>query len=256
MITVPIRGKNRKLIDLANRNASIASRKIPESDLLLRKIQDLFFLPEPPRVIEGFDISNTGGDLSVGSMVVFKDGMPQKHKYRRFNIRTVQGPDDVASLTEVINRRYQRIIKEKKSLPDLILVDGGKGQFNAAVKALKSLGLEEQPVLSLAKKEEMIFSPFHQNGLVLDRTSPVLKLFQHIRDEAHRFAITGHRRRREKKSYASWLDEIPGIGKIRKEKLLERFHGIEAIRRASLDDIADTIGKKAALQVKKYFSQL
>lgn len=255
-ITVPLRGNNRKLIDLANRNASLASQKIPEPDLLFQKIQDLLFLPEPPRIIEGFDISNTGGDLSVGSVVVFKNGMPQKHKYRRFNIRTVQGPDDVASLAEVINRRYQRILKEKKSLPDLILVDGGKGQLNAAVKALKRLGLEEQPVLSLAKKEETLFSPVFKNGLALDRTSPVLKLFQHIRDEAHRFAISGHRRRREKKSYASLLDEIPGIGKIRKEKLLERFQGIEAIRHASLDDIAETIGKKAARQVKKYFFQL
>ncbi|MBN2246479.1 MAG: excinuclease ABC subunit UvrC [Candidatus Aminicenantes bacterium] len=253
-VNVPLRGENRGLIDLAGRNASLASEKISELDSTLQKIQEIFLLPDLPLIIEGFDISNTGGDQSVGSMVVFKDGIPHKQKYRRFNIRTVQGPNDVSSLEEVIKRRYRRVLKEKLPLPDLILIDGGKGQLHAALKALKELGLEKQPVLSLAKKEEILFSPVHKNGVALDRTSSALKLFQHIRDEAHRFAVSGHRRRREKKSFSSVLDDVPGIGKIKKARLLEKFQGIEAIHQESLEEIAKITGKKTARQLKQHFS--
>jgi excinuclease ABC subunit C len=254
-VIVPQRGEYRRLIELADRNASLVSEKVSDPDSTLQRVQEIFLLPHLPRIIEGFDISNTGGDQSVGSMVVFKDGIPYKQKYRRFNIKTVQGPNDVSSLEEVIKRRYQRVLKEKQSLPDLILIDGGKGQLNAALKALKELGLEKQPVISLAKKEEILFSPVHKNGLALDRTSSALKLFQHIRNEAHRFAISGHRRRREKKSFSSVLDEIPGIGKIKKERLLEKFQGIETIHKASFEEIAKIIGKGPARRVKKHLSR-
>jgi excinuclease ABC subunit C len=202
-IQLPQRGKKKRLIELANNNAANLLRNKTAALYPMMELQSQLKLDTLPRRIEGYDISNTGGQESVGSLVVFEDGEPLKDDYRKFKIRSVQGPDDVSSLKEVLYRRYSKVRTGEAPLPNLILVDGGKGQLGAAVQVLKELVLEEIPVVSLAKKEEVIFSPFHKNGLKMAKTSPGLQLLQRVRDEAHRFAITYHRKKREKKSFSS-----------------------------------------------------
>jgi excinuclease ABC subunit C len=201
-ILVPQRGRDRKLVDMAVRNAERLLRKEEPEHPALRELAGVLHLDRPPGRIEGFDISNTGGQESVGSVVVFENGEPSRSEYRKYKIKTVAGPNDVASLQEVIGRRYARLLSEGKRLPDLILVDGGKGQLQAAQTELARLGLAGTPVASLAKREEVVFTPGDRDGLRLDRTAAALKLLQHIRDEAHRFAIAFHRQRRKKKSFA------------------------------------------------------
>ena len=188
---------------MAVRNAERRLGKPATENPGLADLARVLGLEKPPGRIEGLDISNTGGDESVGSVVVFEDGEPSRSEYRKYKIKSVAGPNDVASLQEVIGRRYGRMLREGQSLPDLILVDGGKGQLHAAEMELEKLGLGGRPVVSLAKREEILFTPEEKEGLRLDRTAPALKLVQHIRDEAHRFAITFHRERRKKKSFAS-----------------------------------------------------
>ncbi|MDH5466888.1 MAG: excinuclease ABC subunit UvrC, partial [Candidatus Aminicenantes bacterium] len=246
MITSPLKGKNRQLVDMAVTNAQILMRKKREGLSPQEEARQVFGLSSIPHRIEGYDISNTGGDESVGSLVVFVDGLPQKNDYRKYKIKSVKGPDDVASLKEVIKRRYSRVLREKEPLPDLILVDGGKGQLNAAKAVLNELGLSQLQVVSLAKKEEIIFTPSRKDGIRLERTSPALKLFQNIRDEAHRFAISFHRLRRKKKSFKSWLDGIQGIGRKRKAALLAKYRNLEEIKRASVEELAEITGRKAA----------
>ncbi|HEB35220.1 MAG TPA: excinuclease ABC subunit UvrC [Candidatus Aminicenantes bacterium] len=243
-IIVPRKGKNKKLVDFANSNAEILLRKKHEGLTPLLEIQKIFNLKSIPKRIEGFDISNIGGEESVGSLVVFENGRPQKNDYRKYKIKTVAGPNDIASLQEVIRRRYKRILEEKKDFPDLILVDGGKGQVNAARGALEELGVSNLPLVSLAKKEEIIFAPDRKKGIRLERTSPALKLFQNIRDEAHRFAISFHRLRREKRSFESRLDNIAGLGKKRKTALLDKYKDLKEIKKAAPDDLAKIIGAK------------
>lgn len=244
-IIVPRKGKNKKLVDFASSNAEILLRKKYEGLAPLMEIKKIFNLKSIPERIEGFDISNIGGEESVGSLVVFKNGRPQKNDYRKYKIKTVAGPNDVASLQEIIRRRYKRILEEKKDFPDLILVDGGKGQLNAARGALEELGVGNLPIVSLAKKEEIIFAPDRKKGIRLERTSPALKLFQNIRDEAHRFAISFHRLRREKRSFESRLDNIPGLGKKRKAALLDKYKDLKEIKKAAPEDLAKIIGAKA-----------
>ncbi len=248
---VPRRGKNKKLVELASRNADIVLREKGDESLLLSEAKEILGLANVPYRIEGFDISNTGGEESVGSLAVFEDGRPKKEEYRKFKIKTVSGPDDVASLGEVVRRRYTRLLREKKALPDLILVDGGKGQLNVVKKTLEDLGLRDQALISLAKREEVIFTPSHRQGMRLERTSPVLKLFQNIRDEAHRFAISYHRRRREKRSFASQLDDIPGLGRKRKLQLLVKYRSKSAILKAPEEELAEIVGKKTAAELRK-----
>lgn len=250
-ISVPQKGKDRKMVRLVSHNAEILIQKERDKAGDLLEWRKLLELEKAPQRIEGFDISNTGGDESVGSMVVFENGRPHKEEYRKFKIKTVEGPNDVASLQEVIRRRYARVVEEKKRLPDLILVDGGLGQLHAAEEVLKSLDLESVPFASLAKREEILYSREHNNGVRLDRTSPVLKLFQIIRDEAHRFAVSFHRKRRAKKSFASELDGIPGLGPKRKVALLEKFGDIQAIKSASFNELAAIIGRPAARILKE-----
>lgn len=249
-ILVSQRGKNKKLVELANRNAEILIREKATKISILEEARDILDLDKTPQRIEGFDVSNIGGKESVASLVVFKNGKPYKDSYRKYKIKTVEGPNDVASLQEVTHRRYTRLLDEKEAMPDLILVDGGKGQLSAAKKALEDLGLGSVPVASLAKREEIIFTPSRPEGLRLERTSPVLKLFQNIRDEAHRFAISFHRLRRKKKSFESLLDGIPGIGTQRKSRLLARYRSMDKIREAPLEELAKIIGKKAARDLK------
>jgi excinuclease ABC subunit C len=202
-ISVPQRGRDKRLVEMAVRNAERLLEKSKPEHPALSELAGILNLDRPPGRIEGFDISNTGGDESVGSVVVFESGEPNPSEYRKYKIKTVAGPNDVASLQEVIRRRYARTLNEGRQLPDLILVDGGKGQLHAAETELGKLGLAELPVVSLAKREEIVFTPAEKEGLRLDRTAPALKLLQHIRDEAHRFAVTYHRQRRKKKSFAS-----------------------------------------------------
>ena len=201
-IQLPQRGKKKRLIELANKNAANLLRKTTTEMNPLLELQNQLKLNTLPRRIEGYDISNTGGEESVGSLVVFERGEPLKDDYRKFKIRSVQGPNDVLSLKEVLYRRYVKVRAKEEQIPDLILVDGGKGQLSAAVQVLKELDFEDIPVVSLAKKEEVIFSLLHKSGLKLAKTSPGLQLLQRVRDEAHRFAITYHRKRREKKSFS------------------------------------------------------
>lgn len=245
-ILTPIRGKNKKLVNLASANAEILMRKKTDELSPLEEMRKIFELKTLPVRIEGYDISNTGGDESVGSLVVFENGLPQKNDYRKYKIKSVEGPNDVASIQEVIRRRYTRLLQEKKAFPDLILVDGGKGQLNATRTVLEELGLNHLPVISLAKKEEIIFTPSRKNGIQLDKTSPVLKLIQSIRDESHRFALSFHRLRRKKKSFESRLDGIQGIGPKRKATLLTKYKSVDEIKKASIEELARITGKKAA----------
>ena len=245
-MVIPIRGENKKLLELAQKNTEDLAQKEPDATSL-SELKNLLRLKSMPQHIEGFDISNTGGDESVGSMVVFDEGKPNKSEYRKYKIRTVDGPDDVASLQEVIRRRYASLLTEgREFMPDLVFVDGGKGQLNAALKALHELGVEDVAVASLAKKEEQIFIPNQKDGLRLKRTSPALQLLQNIRDEAHRFAITYHRRRRTKKSFASPLDAISGIGPKRKKALLTKYKSVREIKKAPLKELEKILGAKTA----------
>lgn len=255
-ISVSLRGDNKKLVDLANSNAEILLRKKSAVFTPLTEIKNLFNLKKVPLRIEGFDVSNIGGEESVGSLVSFVNGRPQKKEYRKYRIESVKGPNDVASLQEIIHRRYTKLLEEKIPLPNLILVDGGKGQLNAALAALKALGIDHLPILSLAKKEEVIFSPSRKNGVKLERTSPALKLLQNIRDEAHRFAVTFHRLRREKRSFESYLDEIKGVGNKRKSALRLKYNSLKDIQKASLEELAEITGKKAAKNLKEELKNL
>ena len=245
-VVVPQAGKAGRLVELANRNARALLEKRDAALAPLEELRRVLGLAAPPGRIEGFDISNTGGQESVGSMVVFSGGRPDKDGYRKFKVRTVEGPNDVASLEEVIGRRYRGLLDKNLPLPDLIMVDGGKGQLAAAAKALSGLGLAGLPVVSIAKREETLFTPSHLDGIRLERTSPALKLIQAIRDEAHRFAITFHRGRREKRSFASELDGIPGLGPKKRAALLERFGSVEKIRAAASEELASAIGQRLA----------
>ena len=201
-IAAPSRGPGRDLLRLAAANAEILLRDKSDAYAALEELRTALDLPTLPVRIEGFDISNTGGTESVASMVAFVNGHPDKSGYRKFKIKSIEGPNDVASLAEVLRRRYTRVLAERSALPDLVFVDGGKPQFGAARAVLDELGLERVPLASLAKNEEIIFISVHGDGLRLEGTHPALKLLQRVRDEAHRFAVAFHRRRRAKKSFA------------------------------------------------------
>ena len=187
-----------------------------------------------PRRIECFDISNTQGTDSVASMVVFVDGKPKKSDYRKFKIRTVEGPDDFASMREVIERRYRRLVEEQGTPPDLIMVDGGKGQLSSAVEVLRACGLGDLPIIGLAKRLEEVFLPGNSEPELIAKSSTGLRLLQQVRDEAHRFAITYHRSLREKRTLRTELDLIAGIGDKRAKELLEAFGSVQGVRFATL----------------------
>ncbi len=255
-ILVPKRGQKHNLLLLVERNAKIAfeSRfKILRSEKwkVLEALQSELNLQKPPRRIEGFDVSNIQGSETVASLVVCEDGQMQRSQYRKFRIKTVEGSDDFSSIHEVVHRRYRRILDEGSSMPDLILIDGGKGQLHTAYQALSRLGTEETPLISLAKREEEIFIMGQEDPLTLDKTSPVLHLAQEIRDEAHRFAVTYHRKRRSIRDFASELDGIPGIGDKRKKRLLRNFGSVNRIRQASVEELTPFVGKKLADLIKQ-----
>lgn len=198
-------------------------------------------LEHPPSRIVGFDISNILGKLAVASLVAFQDGRPDRDNYRRFKIRTVHQSDDFAMMHEVLVRHFGRLLEEKRALPDLVMVDGGKGQLSSAVDALVEIGCPPLPVIGLAKRNEEIYLPGRSEPVVLDRHDPALRMLQALRDEAHRFAISFHRELRNKLIEQSMLDEIPGIGEIRKRQILRAFGSLRALRKASPEEIAEKV---------------
>lgn len=254
----------KKLLDLCKKNALFAkSDKIkrdtildPErwSKNLISQIQKDLNLPKPPYYMECFDNSNIQGCNAVAACVVFRGGKPSTKEYRHFNIKTVEGPNDYASMKEIINRRYSRLIKEEKPLPDLIIIDGGKGQLAVAVEALSELGLYPQiPIISIAERLEEIYYPGNPYPLCLDKRSNSLKTIQHIRDEAHRFGITHHRNKRSKETFHTMLTQIPGIGEKTAIDLLLRFKSVKQLKETPLEEVEKCIGKAKA---QKLFSHL
>jgi excinuclease ABC subunit C len=229
----------------------------PSSRAIQEALQDALNLPNAPSRIECFDISHIQGTDKVASMVVWGDGKMKKADYRKFIIRTVVGNDDFASMREVVTRRYSRLQEENRPLPGLVLIDGGLGQLHAAAQALESIGVIDQPLASIAKREEIIYVYGQEDEpIVLDRFSPILHLVQSIRDEAHRFAVTFHRSRRNARQLTSELDEIPGVGKLTTRKLLQQLGSSELVRAASEDELAVVVGRAAARKVKAYYVSL
>jgi len=198
-------------------------------------------LPKPPLVIVGFDISNLGTTFAVASLVCFREGRPDKSSYRRFRIKTVEGQNDFAMMNEVVKRYFSRLLEEKRPLPDLLMVDGGKGQLHLALEALVAIDCPPFPVVGLAKRNEEIYLPGRSEPVVLDRNRPALKVLQALRDEAHRFAVSYNRQLRLKRISESLLDEIPGMGETRRNALLREFGSVAMIRKASVPEIVDRV---------------
>jgi excinuclease ABC subunit C len=226
------------------------------SRLMLQMQQDLK-LQVQPKYIECFDNSNIQGNFPVSACVVFRDGKPSKKDYRIFNVKTVVGPDDFATMREVIGRRYKRLLEENEPLPDLIIIDGGKGQLSAAIEALKEVGAYGQfAVIGIAKRLEEIYYPEDPLPLYIDKKSETLKIIQQLRDEAHRFGITNHRNRRSKGSLGTELTQIKGIGEETSKQLLKTYKSVKNIREAGLPDLEKLLGKSKAKLVFNYFSEL
>jgi excinuclease ABC subunit C len=260
-IEVPQRGEKRSLIDLVGNNARQSYDQRfrvlkPLTDVLKSVLQEVLNLAELPERIECFDISHIQGAETVGSMVVWQDGGMRNSEYRKFIIRSVDGVDDFAAMREVVTRRYKRLCEEEKPLPSLILVDGGLGQLHAAAEALESLGLIAQPLASIAKREEIIYVYGQESEpVVLDRHSPVLHLVQQIRDEAHRFAVTYHRKRRQIRDRATELREIRGIGEQTIRRLLQHFGSVRAIQQADAAALSAVVSRRQAEAILEHFHE-
>lgn len=255
------KSETKSLLEMCRQNAILQLKEIQLQRMkkegnvpyVLAALKRDLRLKNIPNRIECFDISNLQGTDTVASMVVFIDGKPKKSEYRKFIINEVDGPNDFASMMEVIKRRYSRVVEENQSPPDLIMVDGGKGQLSSAIKILKEINLANFEILGLAKRLEEVFLPEHSEAQTIPRTSSSLKLLQHIRDEAHRFAITFHRQRRDKRTFTTELTEIKGIGDKVAAKLLTEFENLDLIKNASLEELAKVIGKaKAELIINHY----
>jgi excinuclease ABC subunit C len=259
-LLVPQRGRKRELVAMAEENAALAL----QTHLLARSsrrqvvVEDLrreLGLPEAPHRIEGFDISNIQGQEAVGSMVVWEAGGMKKDDYKRFKIRTVPGADDFAMMAEVLRRRYGKALEDGGTLPDLILLDGGRGQLSAGSRVLEELGLDYLPIVALAKRAEEVYHPGSLHPLVLDLASPALQTLQRIRDEAHRFAITYHKKLRQKRTLVSVLDQIPGVGPSIRTNLLKSLGSARRVRTASVAELASVpkVTPKLAQRIHEFF---
>ncbi len=262
--TIPKIGDKKRLLELSRRNAvyyrleKIKQLQLTDPDKhvnrLMKQMQQDLRLPEEPRHIECFDNSNIQGTTPVAACVVFKNGKPAKNEYRHFNIKTVSGPNDFASMEEIIERRYKRLIEEEKDLPQLIIVDGGKGQLSSAVKSLKKLGLYGKiSIIGIAKRLEEIYYPNDPVPLYLDKKSETLRVIQKARDEAHRFGITFHRKKRLKKGLETELQMIPGIGEKTVLALLKHFKSVKRIKSATLEELTQTLGKHKAQVIYDWY---
>lgn len=259
VITVPKIGDKKKLLSMSLKNALELKRERTMSlegkekrNEVLEQMQKDLRLTELPRHVECFDNSNLQGTNPVASMVHFKNGKPYKKEYRHYNIKTVTGPDDFASMREIVFRRYRRLVGEGKDLPQLIVIDGGKGQLSSACDALRELDLYGKiPIIGIAKRLEEIYYPEDSLPLYISKKSPTLKILQHLRDEAHRFAITFHRQKRSKASLSTALEEIPGVGQATADKLLKAFKSVKKIREASVDELTAHVGEKKAMVIKE-----
>jgi len=266
-VIVPQRGEKRKLLELAEKNLKYFSLQKRKAELnkkqkqtpaerILKTLQADLQMEEIPYHIECFDNSNIQGSHPVASCVVFKNAKPSKKDYRKFNIKTVIGPDDFASMEEVVRRRYTRLVNEKEPLPQLVIIDGGKGQLSSAHRIMKDIGIEEKVTLiGIAKRLEEIFFPEDPIPIYINKKSESLKLIQFARNEAHRFAISFHRNQRSKDFTRSELLDIKGIGKISVEKLLKEFRSVDRVKQKSLEELKVVVGEQAANKILTYFAQ-
>ena len=256
----PQRGKKRELVAMAEENAALALQthllaRGNRLQVVLDELERALNLPGPPNRIEGFDISTIQGSETVASMVVWQDGEMKKDDYKRYRIRTVTGTDDFAAMREVLTRRYGRALEGEGLFPDLILLDGGRGQLSAGMKALEDLGLDYLPIASLAKRAEEVYTPEHLQPLVMDMSSPALQALQKIRDEAHRFAITYHKKLRQRRTISSVLDQIPGVGPTVRTSLLKTLGSAKVVRGASVAELAAVpkVTPKLAQRIHDFF---
>jgi excinuclease ABC subunit C len=261
------RGEKRDMIDLVDKNAKLAFEQRfrilkPDMKRVLEELQETLELPHFPTRIESFDISHIQGAENVAGMVVCENGKMNRSEYRKFRIRGVEGANDVASMREVVTRRYRRILEEGKSLPDLIIIDGGKGQLNTAAEAMRELGLEAVPMVGIVKPPlrhnevaYLLMKGREDEPLYLDPHSLILRLLQMIRDETHRFAVTYHRKRRELRDFTSELTAIPGVGEKRKGRLLRHFGSIQRVARASVIELTPFVGRKTAQEIADHFER-
>ena len=263
----PQRGEKRDMIDLVDKNATLAFEQRfrilkPDMKLVLEELQETLELPHFPSRIESFDISHIQGAENVAGMVVCDNGKMNRSEYRKFRIRSVDGANDVGSMREVVTRRYRRLLDEGKPLPDLLMIDGGKGQLNAAAEAMSELGMEALPMVGIVKPPQrhndvayLLLKGREDEPLYLDPHSLILRLLQMIRDETHRYAVTYHRKRRELRDFTSELTAIPGVGDKRKGRLLRHFGSIQRIARASVSELSPFVGKKTAEEIADHFER-
>ena len=259
-VVAPRRGPRRRLLETAAKNAAISFEALFRAPHthgveILEGLQDTLGLDEPPHRIECFDISHIQGSDQVASMVAWEAGRPKRSDYRRFKIRTVEGSDDFAAMGEVVGRRYARLLREGRDLPDLVLIDGGKGQLASAVAVLERLGVGHLQVAAIAKREEEIFLDGRRDSVRIPHDSPILHLIQRIRDEAHRFAVTYHRRSRSKRVLSTELTTIEGVGPRRARLLLRRFGSVQGVRDAPLASVAEAVGQGLAERIKTRLEQ-
>ncbi|WP_353125053.1 excinuclease ABC subunit UvrC [Parapedobacter pyrenivorans] len=263
--TIPKQGEKKNLLDLSLKNALYFKKERlnqyeklnPElkTERILAQMQKDLRMNVLPRHIECFDNSNFQGKYPVSAIVVFKDAKPSKKDYRHFNVKTVEGPNDFATMEEAVHRRYRRLLDEGQSLPQLIIIDGGKGQLSSALKSLKLLGIDKQvTVIGIAKRLEELYYPGDQYPMYLDKKSETLKIIQHLRDEAHRFGITFHRKQRSLKTFRTELENIPGIGRTTAEKLLKLFRSVKKIRDADPDELRQVLNERQINALKAYFA--
>jgi excinuclease ABC subunit C len=266
-IEAPQRGEKRDMIDLVEKNAKLAFEQRfrvlkPDMKRVLEELQETLELPHFPARIESFDISHIQGAENVAGMVVCDNGKMNRAEYRKFRIRSVEGANDVASMREVVTRRYRRLLDEGKPLPDLIMIDGGKGQLNGAAEAMSELGLEAIPMVGIVKPPQrhndvayLLMKGREDEPIYLDSHSLILRLLQMIRDETHRFAVTYHRKRRELRDFTSELTAIPGVGDKRKGRLLRHFGSIQRISRAGVSELTPFVGRKTAEEIAEHFER-